>query len=87
MVQLVRSHRRSRQLQRALAELDDDKLTARVAHWQRRLGMHQPLTLKELPGDRPAHSRSENTILLSTAARHWPSSVQDILIIQLVTEL
>jgi len=87
MVQLVRRHRRSRVERQTLAVLDDEKLTARVAHWRRRLGMQQPLTLKEVAGNRPVHSRSENTILLPAAARHWPGNVQDILLIQTLCHL
>jgi hypothetical protein len=70
--------------------MEDEKLNARLAHWQRRLGMHrfgaQPSALTPIlvryPGDRPRLFIHHSRIGLPSAATHWPGSTRDILIIQ-----
>jgi hypothetical protein len=59
----------------------DHKLSSRLAHWQRRLGIGRPLTLA-LAGDTPRYLPGARRIVLPRAAEHWPAPAADVLIIQ-----
>ena len=61
--------------------IDDDKLTNRLAHWQRRLGIERTIELVEIPGTDPRFLTSARCISLPAAARHWPGNLQDVLLI------
>ena len=66
---------------RSLAPVADEKLTNRLRHWQRRLGMEGELVLVEIPGTEPRFLSSGKSIAFPAAAGHWPGNLQDVLLI------
>ena len=78
---LVRSHHRSNREAGEWPLLNDEKLDARLAHWQGRLGMQQLLQLVAYPGGNPRLFTDRDRIGIPAAAQHWPGSTRDILLI------
>lgn len=67
--------------------IEDGKLTARVAHWCRRLGVETDVALVETPGAAPRFLLPGNRIALPAAALHWPGNLQDIVLITALVHL
>ena len=84
---LFRAQRSALGEMKALPRIDDDKLTARLAHWRGRLGMEETLQLVEVPGAAPRLLSSGTRIAFPAAARHWPGNLQDVLLIVALTHL
>lgn len=81
LVALFRAQLSLRKEMRSLPVIDDDKLTGRLAHWQRRLGLERNLSLVEVPGTEPRFLAASALVALPAAARHWPGNLQDVILI------
>lgn len=78
---LARAYRRERREKAQLIIVEDEKVLARLNHWQRRLGMNTPFTVLAIPGDRPRFLFPATSVAIPKAALHWPGALQDILLI------
>jgi len=87
LIHLLRSHWRTVREIRALPRMEDEKLNARVLHWQRRLGLTRELRVVQFAGDRPRNIIDHDRIGFPSAALHWPGNTQDIVIIQSICHL
>lgn len=65
----------------ALPAIDDEKLSSRLGHWQRRLGLEKTVRLVEVPGTEPRFLTSSDLVAFPAAARHWPGNLQDVILI------
>ncbi|MEM8768200.1 MAG: M56 family metallopeptidase [Pseudomonadota bacterium] len=72
---------RSRSAASGYATIEEDKLRARLAHWQRRLGLEDELRFLESPGEQPLLLLGGHELALPAAARHWPGNLQDLVMI------
>lgn len=72
---------RLREELKTLPAIDDEKLSNRLAHWQRRLGFDGTVSLVEAPGTEARFLASGKLVILPAAARHWPGNLQDVLLI------
>ncbi|MFK7913359.1 MAG: hypothetical protein AB8B93_05550 [Pseudomonadales bacterium] len=60
-----------------------DAISKRAAHWQRRLGIEQPVTVGLCAVDEPLGERwPARTIVLPKAAAHWPAAATDVALIE-----
>ncbi len=77
----LRHYLRSRSLTGGYPDIEDEKLRTRLAHWQQRLGLDAELRFVESPGDQPLLLLGSGRLALPAAARHWPGSLQDLVMI------
>ncbi|TNF87079.1 MAG: hypothetical protein EP301_07440 [Gammaproteobacteria bacterium] len=84
---LFRAQLRARREISPLPVIDDEKLTNRLAHWQRRLGLEWTVGMVEVPGTAPRFFASGSLIAFPAAARHWPGNLQDVILIVSLTHL
>lgn len=84
---LIRCHLSAHAEMMRFKTVSDDKLSARLDHWQRRLGIDGTLQLVEVPGDQPRFLSSGARIAMPSAALHWPGTLQDILLIVSLSHL
>jgi len=83
----IRSQWRAVREMSSLPVIDDDKLTTRLNHWRLRLGMESVPVLVEVPGTQPRFLSSGDRVAIPAAARHWPGSLQDVLLIVALAHL
>lgn len=65
----------------------DNKLTARLHHWQQQLGITLPLTLVQGTGPAGRRLPGSRQIVVPASALHWPAGSQDVLLIRELCEL
>jgi hypothetical protein len=87
LVQFARAQLQTRGEVAGLPGIEDEKLVARLAHWQRRLGMSREIMLVQYSGEQPRQFMTKTKIGIPTAALHWPGSVQDIVLIHALCHL
>ena len=85
--QFARAQLKTRKEVAGLPRIEDEKLLARLAHWQRRLGMSREISLVQFSGDQPRRFMTKSRTGIPTAAMHWPGSVQDVVLIQALCHL
>jgi beta-lactamase regulating signal transducer with metallopeptidase domain len=86
-IAFLRAQRCAAREMASLPVVEDDKLTVRLTHWRLRLGMETALVLVEVPGTDPRFLSSGNRVAIPAAARHWPGSLQDVLLIVALAHL
>jgi len=78
---LIRAQLRMHAEMDALPAIEDEKLSSRLGHWQRRLGLEKTVRLVEVPGTEPRFLTSSDLVAFPAAARHWPGNLQDVILI------
>jgi hypothetical protein len=87
LARLLQACRSASTAARDMIRVEDEKLLARLAHWQRRLGMREPVSLVLFVGDIPRQLMRRGTIGIPAGAVHWPGTTRDIVLIQSLCHL